>query len=434
MAKYENTLKKRLNKIVSNMDKTKFVVNPEKDFTRNRKLDFEKTINLLLCMKNESTKAEICDFFNYSSDMPTDTAYKKQLDKIKAEAFEHIFREFNKPIKIKAGFKGYRVIACDGSDLRIPRNPSDEKTFIKNKETENGFNQLHINALYDIFGRTYVDLLIQNGTEKNEHSAVITMVDRVTLSKKTIFLCDRGYESYNSFAHIIENGYKFLVRVKDVESTGILRGISLPNSDEFDVNVDIILTRKHPNEVRNNRKKYKFLSKKAKFDFLENDDFYNMRLRIVRFAIPNTDKFEAVITNLPQKSFSPADLCELYHLRWGIETSFRKLKHNVGLSYLHAKKSSSIIKEVFASLILYNFCELIISHIIVDKPKTKLSYALNFSFAVKICRQFLKHFNDKNPIDVKLLIYQNLVPIRPDRHFNRPSKTIEVKSFVYRVA
>ncbi|MFR7830752.1 MAG: transposase [Blautia wexlerae] len=29
---------------------------------------------------------------------------------------------------------------------------------------------------------------------------------------------------------------------------------------------------------------------------------------------------------------------ELYHLRWGIETSFRKLKYSLGLSQLHSKR------------------------------------------------------------------------------------------------
>ncbi len=434
MANYENTLKNRLKKIIKNMDKNNFTNNPEKNFTRKRKLDFEKTINLLLCMKDESTTNEICDFFNYSEKMPTSTAYRKQLDKIKSSAFEHIFNQFNKALKVKANFKGYRVLACDGSDLRIPRNPLDSKTFIKNSENEKGFNQLHINALYDLFGRTYVDILIQNATEKNEHSAFNSMVDKLTLPKKTIIIADRGYEGYNSFAHAIENGYKFLVRVKDVESTGILSGISLPNTNEFDKTVDIVLTRKHSNIIRENRKIYKYLSKQAKFDFLEDSDFYNMRLRIVRFPIPNSDKFEAVITNLPAKSFSSDDLCYLYHLRWGIETSFRKLKHSIGLSYLHAKKSGSIIKELWANAILYNFCESITTHIVISKSNTKLSYALNFSFAVKICRRFLKPFYGKAFINVKQLISKNLVPIRQNRHFNRNLKTIDFKSFIYRVA
>lgn len=434
MAKYENALKNKLKKIISNMDKSKFTQNPEKDFTRNRKLGFKDIIYLLLCMKNESTTNEICDFYNFSNKMPCSTAFRNQLDKIKCSAFEHIFYELNKFLKIKAGFKGYRVLACDGSDLRIPRNPQDTKTFVKNSSNEKGFNQLHINALYDLFGRTYVDVLIQNATEKNEHSAFNAMVDKLTLPKKTIIIADRGYEGYNSFAHAIEKGYKFLVRVKDVQSTGILKGISLPNTEEFDKTVDIVLTRKHSNIVRNDRKIYKFLSKQANFDFLEDADFYNMRLRVVRFPIPNTDKFESVITNLHDKDFSANDLCKLYNLRWGIETSFRKLKYSIGLSYLHAKKSDSIIKEIWANVILYNFCESIITNIVIKKTNTKLSYALNFSFAVKICRRFLKPFHDKAVIDVKLLISENLVPIRQDRHFNRNLKTIDVKSFVYRVA
>ncbi|MFL2132195.1 transposase, partial [Ruoffia sp. FAM 24228] len=37
--------------------------------------------------------------------------------------------------------------------------------------------------------------------------------------------------------------------------------------------------------------------------------------------------YECLITNLDD-NFTPNDLKELYHLRWGIETSFRDLKHS----------------------------------------------------------------------------------------------------------
>ena len=36
----------------------------------------------------------------------------------------------------------------------------------------------------------------------------------------TIYLCDRGYASYNSFAHVIENGQFFLIRCTDKRQQG----------------------------------------------------------------------------------------------------------------------------------------------------------------------------------------------------------------------
>ena len=46
-------------------------------------------------------------------------------------------------------------------------------------------------------------------------------------------------------------------------------------------------------------------------------------------------------------------------MRWGIETSFRNLKHTLGLLHLHAKKVEFVLQEIFAKLTMYNFCQLI---------------------------------------------------------------------------
>lgn len=40
------------------------------------------------------------------------------------------------------------------------------------------------------------------------------MVDRSTIPEALI-IADRGYESYNSMAHIQEKGWYFLIRIKD---------------------------------------------------------------------------------------------------------------------------------------------------------------------------------------------------------------------------
>ena len=47
------------------------------------------------------------------------------------------------------------------------------------------------------------------------------MIDKYSGDRKTIFIADRGYESYNSFAHAIENNVYFLIRGKDITSNGI---------------------------------------------------------------------------------------------------------------------------------------------------------------------------------------------------------------------
>ena len=56
------------------------------------------------------------------------------------------------------------------------------------------------------------------------------------------------------------------------------------------------------------------------------------------------------------------------HQRWGIETGFRELKYILGLSAFHSKQENSILQEIYARLVMYNFSMLIAQHV---KPKEK---------------------------------------------------------------
>lgn len=80
-----------------------------------------------------------------------------------------------------------------------------------------------------------------------------------------------------------------------------------------------------------------------------------MKLRIVRFLL-DTGEYETIVTSQNRSKFSPAKIKELYHLRWGIETSFRTLKYAIGMTSFHAKKEESIKQEIFARLMMFNFC------------------------------------------------------------------------------
>lgn len=61
---------------------------------------------------------------------------------------------------------------------------------------------MHLNALYDLLNRSYVDALIQEPYEENESKALVEMVKRLPANQSTIIMADRGYETYNIFTNI----------------------------------------------------------------------------------------------------------------------------------------------------------------------------------------------------------------------------------------
>ena len=95
-----------------------------------------------------------------------------------------------------------------------------------------------------------------------------------------------------------------------------------------------------------------------------------MKFRIVRFQVAD-GIFENIITNLSAEFFSADMIKHCYHLRWGIETAFRDLKHTIGTTQFHSKKTEFITMELLCRLVLYNFCSIIILHTAVKDRKRK---------------------------------------------------------------
>ena len=418
-----------------------FSKNPGKDFSRNRKLPFRTVISLLLSMEGGTLKTELLDFFGCSAEAASSSAFVQQRKKINQEALPSLFRTFVRKADAIRTYKGLRLIAADGSDIQIPANPNHPDSFFPGTNGKSPYSMLHLDAMYDLLQRTYMDATLLGQRKTNERSALCAMVDRSEL-ENVLLIADRGYEGFNLMAHIQEKGWKYLIRIRDVASSrGIASGLDLPDEKEFDLFVDLSLTTKQTKEVKllcQSRNQYRIITGTAPFDFLPRDNrkhdpvvFYNLPFRIVRFQIAE-DSYETVLTNLDAKAFPPLELKKLYHMRWGIETAFRELKYTLGLLHFHAKKVEFICQEVFARLIMYNFAELIASSVIVSKADAKHAYKANFSVAVHVCRQFL--LGNVSPPAVEALIRRHVSPIRPGRSSPRKTSVKYAVSFIYRVA
>lgn len=142
--------------------------------------------------------------------------------------------------------------------------------------------------------------------------------------------------------------------------------------------------------------------------------------------------YETVLTNLDKDVYPPEKLRELYASRWGIETSFRDLKYTVGMLDFHSKKVMCIHQEIYAHLIMYNFAEMITSHIVIEKKQRKYTYKANFSIAAHMCRLFYR--GKSTSPNLETIIARHIIPVRNDRHRKR-NLTIKVfHGFLYRVA
>ena len=279
---------------------------------------------------------------------------------------------------------------------------------------------------------TYCDFLVQGKKKLHERAALNTITDRYPDSVPAILMADRGYESFNVFAHLIQKNMKFIIRMKDINSNGILSAYDLPDS-QFDTHIKTTLTRRHTKETLGDPNTYTILQQTTDLDFLdENCTYYDIEFRIVRILLDN-GTYICIATNLSEEDFPLEEIKKLYRMRWSEETSFRELKYTIGLVNWHSSKYDGILQELNARMILYNFCEFVTAQAVVrTRDNTKHIYKINFATAVNICRAYLKHSSDE--IETMLLIQKHLTPVRSNRKYPTRLRPKRNRDFMYRAA
>lgn len=425
--------------VVSNI--SDYVINPGKDLTRNKKLPSDKLISFLVSQGSSSTKNELLDLFDMDVLAPTVSAFNQQRAKLKPDALEAVFKHFNSSVTSLEKTSKYRYLATDGATFTFFCKPSFASSdyYVSQGHSAKGFYSMHLNACYDLDRHIYTDALIQPIHNKDEFRAFCNIVDRheILPDTKNVFIGDRGYCSYNNIAHVIEKDQYFLFRTKDIHSKGLVAGFDLPDDESFDITVKVNLVRSYSKKLKHSDGYKRFVGSATSFDFITYGslDTYELSFRIVRFPLSDSS-YECIVTNLPDNEFSAERIKNLYFSRWGIESSFRKLKYTIGLSNFHAYKPEYIKQEIWAKLLTYNITEILINHTVIEQRNTKHNYKVNFSVAAHICRIFIRLTTVKNSIDVMSLLKKELIPIRNGRqyprlqtaHFRKP------RYFIYRAA
>lgn len=416
------------------------IANPNKElgeqecrFVRRRKLTAEKMVMLLLSMQGGSLNKELYE----AGINVTASAFVQQRSKLSFTVLEEILERFNMVSEDDRTYKGYRVFAVDGTAVNMARNP-ESSSFVYSDYNPKGYNQLHVNPLYDVLNKTYQHCVIQPQPQQDEIGALLFMLTWYDYKEKILIVADRGYESYNVFAHLMETpNTDFLIRVKQDNSA--MRDIKKLPMQELDVDISCTITTTQTNEdkkkghilIQTHRDKNRTYSNKTRAGRWDFPSPYAMKFRVVRFML-DTGEYETLATSLP-RSFTLLEIKELYHSRWGIETAFRELKYGLGLVNLHGKKDDFVKQEIFATMIMSNFCSRIADRVIIQQKDENIhEYKVNFKMAVYLCKKFFRT-DDADAEKLLLDIAKYTEPVRPGRQDERNIKSKSFVGFVYRV-
>ena len=413
-----------------------YVRRPGADFTRTRLMGAGDVMRALVCMGTGTLGCELAAGWLDAPAAPSASAFCQARAKIEPEALRQLLLRFapDAPARRPAP-GGLRLAAVDGTEVAMQRDPRDAETHVPrcNGSSARGRNSVYATALLDLPGDRFLDAVVQPGPAKDEPAAFRELADRCDPSLTLV--ADRNFAGYNNFAHCIERGVGFVIRLKDGFAASLLGVAPGELPDGADEDVELVLSRSRSAPLRA-EPGYRFVSPAMGFDYLDGPgDAYRMRLRVVRIAIGD-GRFENLATNLDRAEHGPGELREVYAARWGIETAFRGLKHSVGLARLHSARFRGAAQEVYARMVLYNLCSAMaaLAQQLADgAPREGLRHAraVNFAAAVRACRAAL--WPRAGPADGLLeRIAADVCPVRPGRSFARHRRLWSPGNYAYR--
>jgi hypothetical protein len=378
----------------------------EQDFTRERKMGFQKLMYFMLSMIRESSQNAIERFFIKTGENihMTQQAFSKARQKIRWQAFRMLFdygvnvHYVNYADEIQR-WNGYRIFAIDGSKLSLPNAPPLRKYF-----GTSGAGSISPTAqgsiLYDVLNKMVVDariepMKIDERTVAEKHIRHLQKLESFEEWKELI-LFDRGYPSFKLIEELLEQKIHFLMRVRVKFSTAI----------------DALCYGDHLVELE--------------------QDGQLIPLRVIKFRL-SSGEVETLITDIMDKKISVKTFKKLYFMRWPVETKYNEIKNRLEIENFSGRLVDNIRQDFFGTMLLTNLAAdfFVEAQEGVEKDQkgkgNKYQYKVNMNHEIGVLkdRLILCLLEDDAQIrqekfqEIVDLLKKRLIPIRPNRSLPR---------------
>lgn len=375
------------------------------------KIPFAAFIAFLLRPSKKSLQVELNHFLLENETMSntySKQAFSKRRQLIRPEAIKEIFQVATDTFYQEAEYKtlkGYVVAAIDGSRINLPDSPELKERFGSQITGNAPQNQALSSCAFDVLNGLYLDAVITpcKSSERLLAEQHIDYISRYGF-EKILYLFDRGYPSHVLIEKLSASGASYLFRCDKT----FVRGIAT-NGD------DCVVT-------------HQFKSAKEALTF-----------RLVRLTLTDENgesSEEIFLTNLSADSFSKEELGDLYHLRWGIETSYDHAKNAVCLENFSGLSEVAIKQDYYAAMYLFNQSagfaydaelEFNAAH---NGKGNKYVYKQNLSVAIGTLKPVVtKMILTKSVSEreryirrINTMLIKATTKIEPNRHFERTKK------------
>lgn len=397
--------------LVSRSLKETFRVRPQ-DFTRHRKLPFEKVVLFTMNLSRRSMQIELTKFMRSFADgvrQVTNSAFNQGRKKLRPEVFRKLLdvttQEFytDNEQRVKL-WKGLRLLATDGSIFRLPEDRGLKAIYGgASTHTPSDIVNARGSVLYDVLNN-----LVLHGV-----LAPYCMGERALAQQHLkhcgpgdLVIYDRGYPSYGFMHEVAATGAHFLMRCKHSFNQLVIDFVA---SQQFTAVVSMAAGKDTP---------YAKGAHKGG----------RIQVRLVKVILDNGEVETLITSLLDEQQYSAGLFKELYRRRWGVEQFYDVVKNIVCVENFTGHTDRVIQQDFHSALLMCNLHSLLVSEAQEEMPKgsgsrkydRKINKTVSFGYMKEAMVELLAQPDPQARIDgLKELFLNNTIPIRPGRSFPR---------------
>jgi len=411
-------LKSFVSLVIENDDLLDRFRKSNKDFTRNRKLPFERLVLLIIKLCKKTLSIELEKFFEElgQSECCSVSAFTQQRMKLKASFFECWNRVLwssyyhYSDTEVKR-FKSFRIIAADGSNVSLINTPVLNTYFGGQSNQNSSFVQAKTFYYYDVLN----ELVLFPRIMPYRYGETPMAYDGIEhLEKDMLVIYDRNFCCYKMFAlHIwAEQEIKFIIRGK--EKQNVIKAFIAGGKPSAIVH--LVPT----TEAIKGLKESGFIINKETL----------LKVRLVRVELEKS--IEVLVTNLwEEEGHLNEEFKALYFLRWGVETNISIQKNILQLEAFSGLTVEAVQQDFYATVFTANLHSILIkdAQVSVNEYSEKRKYPMkvnkNKSFG-KLKVNLVSLFVSNDVENILRILHDHFIkdtlPIRKHRSYERVRK------------
>lgn len=301
----------------------------------------------------------------------------------------------------------HRVLAVDGSNLRLPGSKSISEefgTYQAGRNADQAVNMAKCSLLYDVLNHVTVDSQL-GGYKTSEKDLFIKHFDY--LRQGDLVLGDRGYPSAEVMYRLSNMDVEFCFRMK--ENWWLVVNSFRESGKKEDI-IQITI----PDKIV------------RKLDVSEGDR--EITCRLIRIELEGGE-IEILCTSLLDSTKYEYDQFEaLYHARWGVEEAYKLLKSRIEIESFSGRTARSVYQDFYAKVFMMNLCATLSYPIEVkirkeyqkEKTQNKYDQQINRTAAIaetkdNLVNLLIKKYYTKTLVKMDFLIEKSREIVRPNR-------------------